>query len=252
MNYCPSCKAEIDAGNGTTCPNCGQSTTVAIAEQTVSVIPERTSRPGTFKVVISLDRTGSLSTFQQGVMSTVEKVLNCSIGIGGNLDIDAWSFGDVSHGEQPNQLVQSGTSDQVMAAIKAVKFHGGFDLAESHADEIERLLRVSAWGAPQSRCRNVLWLLLNDETKPLMSGRTFADLGSEIKAKHVKLILVCQPTPNLQEIVNAANGFLIEISNNPDEQELHQVVNSLNATLTATLGGSGTIPMCAKTQQTNN
>ena len=116
-------------------------------------------RPEMFKVAISVDRTGSLATFQQGVVRTVEQCLKCISGIGGKLDIDAWSYGDVSHGEQPNQLVQSGTPEQVMAAIKGIKYHGGFDLAESHADEIERLLRVSAWGVSQLRCRNVLWLL---------------------------------------------------------------------------------------------
>lgn len=246
MSYCPSCQSEFDSSIGAACPKCGYGVSSAPVEQALVVRAERVIRPGCVKVGATFDGTGSTRTYQASIPIIFGDVLACLGGLVTKLDIDVWKHGDEDFNEVPVQLVQSGTAQQALDALRSIQYSGGFDAAETHATQIERLSNVTAWGTRLVGCRNVLLAFLTDDTKPLPSGKPMRQLGTEIKAKRVKLFLVCQSTPSLQELVDAAGGFLIEISNNPDTAEIKKVVSSLCATLTATMSGAGgTVPMSA-------
>jgi len=246
MSYCPSCQSELDASVGTACPKCGYSVSIIPVEQSLAVCAHRAIRPGSVKVGATLDGTGSTGAYQASIPLIFGDVLECLASLVAKLDIDVWKHGDEEYKEAPAQLVQSGSALEALAAVRSIRYGGGFDAAETHATQIERLLNVTAWGTRLVGCRNVLLAFLTDDTKPLPSGKSMRQLGAEIKDKRVKLFLVCQSTPTLRDLVDAAGGFLIEISNNPDSAEVKKVVNSLCAALTVTMSGAGgTIPMSA-------
>lgn len=235
-----------DVIGGNLVPQRAQDAATAGQEYEFRVQPERSKRPGSVKLAMTVDRTGSTSAFQKGVPLIAGQALRSLAGTISKLDIDLWSHGDEEFSEMPIQLVQSGTVDQVIEAINGITYQGGYDAHETHAEQLQRLLNVTPWGLRMMYCRNVAVGLLTDDTKPLRSGKSMRQLGQEYKAKGVKLILVCQPTQNLQELVEASGGFLIPISNNPDKAEIQKVVNALCATLTITMASAGgTIPMSA-------
>ncbi|MEI8120478.1 MAG: hypothetical protein WCI20_00385 [bacterium] len=195
---------------------------------------------------MSIDGTGSTKSFQNGVPAIAGYALRALGGSISKVDVDLWKHGDEDCGEEPVQLVQSGTVEQAIDAIGTIQYQGGGDLEETHAEQVQRLLDVTAWGSRITYCRNVLLMFLTDDTKPLKSGKSMGQLGAEIKAKGVKLILVCQSTDYLQELVNAAGGFLIPISNDPNTAEIQKVMNSLCNTMTKMMTSvGGTIPMSA-------
>jgi len=235
-----------DVIGGSFAPQRTQDTASVGQEVELRVQPVRGKRPGSAKIAITVDRTGSTSAFQQGVPLIAGHALRSLAGTISKLDIDLSSHGDEDFGEMPIQLVQSGTVEHVIEAIEGIAYGGGFDEPESHAQALQRLLDITPWGLRMLYCRNVAMGFLTADTKPLPSGKSMRQLGQEYKAKGVKLILVCQSTPNLQELVDAAGGFLIPISNNPDNAEIQKVVAALCATLTITMSSAGgTIPMSA-------
>jgi hypothetical protein len=203
-------------------------------------------RPGCAKVVLDIDRTDSARKFQAGIPVIARFALRSLETSIAKLDIDLWTHGDESCGELPIQLIQSGSIDQVIEGISGINYRGGFDPAETHAEQLQRILDVTHWGLQMLYCRNIVVSILSEDTKPLRSRKSMHRLGFDYRENGVKLVLVCQPTPNLQEIVDAAGGFLIPISNSPDQAEIQKVTEALCATLTMpVMSSGGTIPMSA-------
>lgn len=201
-------------------------------------------RPGSAKIVIDIDRTDSTRNFSAAVPVIVGYALRSLETTIAKLNIDLLTHGDEECNEKPVQMVQSGNVDQVVEAIAGIKYGGGFDAEETHAEQLQRILDLTHWGMQMLHCRNIVIGLLTADTKPLRSGKPMRQLGAEYRTKGVKLVLVCEVTPSLQELVDAAGGFLIPISNNPDKAEVMKVTESLCATLTMPLmAGGGTIPM---------
>jgi hypothetical protein len=262
---CPNCEAVVGSKAGSVCKNCGFSASLVPAVQTVEVQPvpekglivrpvsdlkvrvERAKQPGSAKIVIDIDGTDSSREFQGAIQDLAKATLDCLSASIAKLDIDVWKHGDEDHDdarEQPVQLVQSGTIDQALDAVRGIQYRGGYDLLEAHATQYERLLDVTAWEPCLVGCRNILVGILTDETKLPRSGKTMSALGAKFKERGVKLVLVCQPKDNLRELVIAAGGFLIEISKTPSEGEIKQVVGMLFATLPVPVMGSElTIPL---------
>ncbi|MEI6166652.1 MAG: hypothetical protein WCS52_05615 [bacterium] len=237
---------EVNSNNGSVNPQSGNTVANDAPTQGLIVRPERHIRPGCLKLGISVDRTGSTKAFTKGVPEIAEKTLRSLEGTISKLDIDLWSHGDEDCDELPIQMIQSGSVDQVIDAIGKIEYGGGGDLEETHATQAQRILDVTAWGTRLLFCRNVALFFLTDDTKLLPSGKSLRELGNEYRAKGVKLVLVSQATDNLKELVEAAGGFLIPISNNPDEAEIKKVVTSLSATLTMAVNAAfGTTPMPA-------
>lgn len=270
---CPNCDAVLKKADGIKCGKCGfpeaalparvNAATVIPIESAVTddervapytgehrelvVKAKPTKRPESVKMAVSIDATRSGLQFQRGILAILTLLLKGLEGLVSNLDIDLWTHGDEEYEEMPVQLTQSGTVEQAVAAAGLIQFNGGFDIEETHAKQIERLLDCTAWGSRVVFTRNILLMFMTGDSKPLESGKSMRQLGVEIKAKGVKLVLVCEETPQLRELVDAAGGYLIPISNNPDDGEIRKVAGMLCATLTIVIntGGQpgGTIPM---------
>ena len=246
MSYCSSCLAEFDASTGKACPHCGYLAGNTPLDKAFTVQAHRTKGPGLIKLAVAIDRTESSRAFQAGMKAILADTFTFIGNMVSKLDIDLWSYGDETCQEQPVQLVQSGDARQVLETAQGICFSGGFDIPETHATQVERLVTVTSWGVSLLGCRNVILAMMTGDTKPAASGRSMKAIGADMKAKRIKLILVAEPTQNLRDLVSAADGFLIEITNNPDSDEIKRVTNRLCATLTLPLSaGSGTIPISA-------
>lgn len=247
--YCPSCKVEMpESGNGM-CQACGFTAGQANNQAPVHVRAVRARQPVTVILGLGVDRTGSSQEFARGIPMIAERVLRNVEAIVRDLRVSVWTHGDLELNEQPIQMIENGTPEQAIGEVNRIVYGGGGDAPETHADQIEHLLEVLPWGSGQAQCRNALVMFLTDETKPLRSGKSMQQLGQATKDKRVKLFLVCQETPNLRELVNAAGGFLIPITNTPDDAEIQGIVSRLTASITATVASGGTIPMSAAQQK---
>lgn len=194
-------------------------------------------------LAITVDRTGSSDRFRTGIPMSVETILTQ---IGGKArSVRCWlqSHGDQDEGQFPRLHTNGGAPDQATSDCRLIDYGGGGDPEEHHLDAIEHLLNTVPWSADRNRSRGAILALLTDESKPLTSGKTPQQLGAEIKSRGILLYLVCEPRPNLRELVNAAEGLMFQISNNPDPAELQRVASQLAASVIATVGSGSTKPI---------
>lgn len=236
-----SVRSPADAGhaNGQGVLPIANSSTEYNPGQCLAVRPATRLRPGCATIGMSVDRTGSSKEFQIGIPLIAEKSLRSLEESIAKILVDLWTHGDLEYHEEPVQLVHCGTVDQTLEAIAGIEYGGGGDALETHADQIENVLNKTAWGARSLLCRNIALFFLTDDTKRTRSGKTMSQIGAEYKDRGIKLILVCQETALLRELKDAANGFLIPISNNPDKAEIDRVVSALCATLTMAMASAG-------------
>ncbi len=246
MNYCQVCQSQLD--DKLNCPKCGTQPKSGTA-QGPKLAKRRVKVPAVAAVVVDVDRTGSSEPFAAGIPKIFERTAKGLAERISEIKYYVWSHGDLDCEEQPIQLVQGVDLAQAIKAIQTIRFDGGGDPAENHADQLENLVNVTQWGADPLCSRNILVMFATDDTKPLRSGKSMKQLGKEIKDRGIFLFLVCQETKNLREIVDAAGGFIIPISTEPDEKEIQQVVSSLTASIMSTVNQGATISMSATRSQ---
>ncbi|OVE73804.1 hypothetical protein BVX94_02815 [bacterium B17] len=242
--YCSICQTSIADNTKNKCPNCGSVISSHAAKNATIVRPARKPKsPVEINLQVSIDRSGSSSAFAKGIPEICSHTFTALKNAVAKVCLGLWTHSDTDYGEDPVQLLEDGDPDSAMNEIRKITYQGGGDEEETHADQLENLLHVTPWSCSQMRCRNVLLMLANADTKPLKSRMSMEELGKEFKQKGVMLFLVCQETPNLRKIVDNAGGFLVEISNDPNADEIKRVVSTLTATMTATITSGKTVPL---------
>lgn len=209
-------------------------------------------RPASRRVPIKLiagfefDRTESSLAFRDGIQLAAEtfaqefgqRVAEVTTYVG--------SHGDEDYHEQPILHLEGGSLDDAVTACRSIEFCGGGDAEETHLDGLDFLFQHVPWA--QDLCaRNALIAFLNADSKPTRSGKTPEQLGQEMRDLGVMLFLVCEPTPALRALANAAHTIIIPISNDPDLNELQRATAELCKSLTASLTQGATMPMTTTT-----
>jgi hypothetical protein len=243
---CPSCRTKIRNVNDEICSECG----AKIIRDTEMVPVPSFVRPAVrpkiqceVDIATSVDRTGSSKEFETGIPLTFETIVRqvaakarevrCWLGSHGDLDLD----------EQFVLHTDGGTVDQAVFDIRTISYGGGGDPPEHHLDAVETLLERVPWNGNLSKARGAILLFATADTKPAQSGNSAQAIGKKIRDRGILLYLVCQPTPTLNELAEAAGGMTFEISNNPDSKSLQKIAAALSASIVASVTTRATTPM---------
>ncbi len=248
LGSCPSCQTPVNAASAT-CANCGWRFSASSAPgaegRPVSrafVPAGRPKIPVVVQAGFQIDRTGSTASFRIGIRRSVDVI---TTGIEKRASrLEAWvgTHGDLDYGEQWGLLSDRKSGDQVRHDVAGITYGGGGDAPESHLDGFHSLLEAVPWDCSfgVSRC---LVGFVTDDSKPARCGLTAESLGALFKKKDVDLYLVCEPTPTLDALVNAAGGLRFTISNDPSISELQQVAANVAASIVARTLAGGTKPL---------
>lgn len=239
---CPSCLSATELLTAV-CAKCGW---VFKRPGVLPTIPQPAVRPKipcNVTLGMTIDRTGSSQAFSVGIPLTFEMILRQVAVKARSVTVGLQSHGDLDLGENMILLTDQGTPDQAIDDVRRIVYGGGGDCEEHHLDAIENLLRTVAWPADPGRGRGAIIAFTTAETKPCRSGMSAAALGAEIRQRGILLYLVSEPAPILQELIDAAAGILLPISNNPDPQALEKIASQLSASILATLSSGSTEPM---------
>ena len=244
MTYCPSCQTQVDSSVDT-CASCGWrfSTTGAKAGPTLVQVATRPKIQCKVDLAVTVDRTGSSQRFQNGIPMTFEMIATQVEAKAREVICWVASHGDLDEGQDFIVHTDAGTVQQAVADIRGISYGGGGDPPEHHLDAIESLVSRVPWTANPSKARGAIVAFMTADTKPARSGMSAGALGKLIKDKGVLLYLVCEPTPTLQELANAAEGLVFQITNNPDPAEMQRIASQLSASIIATVTKGGTVPM---------
>jgi len=251
---CHSCQTIVTGTVPPSCPVCGAAfnATIGPARHHGSlIVPKmptirpapRPKLPVEVTIGIEIDRTGSSAAFQAGIALSCDVLLDTIAAKAKGLTVFVGTHGDEECGEAPVLHTSGGTREQAMTDIKAITFGGGGDAPETHLDGIRNFLETVPWPMDSHRTRGAYVVFLTDETKPDRTGATAEQIGKAIRAKGLLFYLVCQITPTLDALVRAAGGLHIAINNNPDRSELESAAAQVSASLVATIGAGGTLPM---------
>jgi hypothetical protein len=55
--------------------------------------------------------------------------------------------------------------------------------------------------------------------------------------------LVCEPTPQLDELCKAAAGLMFRITNDPEPAEMQKIAAQMAASVVQTVASGGTVPL---------
>jgi hypothetical protein len=245
MTVCPSCQTQVDVSKSAGCPFCGWRFNAAVGARGLSIVRPAT-RPKIqceVDLAIAVDRTGSSMRFQKGIPMTAGIILNQVSAKARTVKCWVQSHGDLDDGQEFVLHTDSGTPEQAIEDMKMISYGGGGDPKEHHLDGIENLLKTVPWTADLTRARGAILAFLTADTKPTKSGITPSQGGDEIKDRGVLLYLVCEPTPTLLKLAEAASGLMFQISNNPDHSELQRIAAQLAASIIATVASGDTVPM---------
>lgn len=240
--YCPSCQAAVDDA-ADICLKCGWKFQPNPVTQPIVRPSPRPKIQVEVDLGITVDRTGSSEQFQTGIPMTAETIIRQVAAKARSVACWAQSHGDFDDAQDIILHTDGGTPDQAIEDIKKITYGGGGDLPEHHLDAVEHLLQNVPWKSDPTRARGAIVAFLTSDTKPTRSGVTARELGEEIKNQGILLYLVCEQTPTLKELVDAAEGLMFEITNNPDPNDLQKIASQLAASIVATVGSGGTVPM---------
>ncbi len=241
---CKSCGGIIADATQTKCPKCGQQ--LQPADDAGRVINRTLARPrisAELDFATTVDRTGSSLAFQLGIPLAYEKIVRGIEQMVRDVKLYLFSHGDLECNEETILLTNGGNAEQAVADVKRIAYGGGGDAEETHLDAIEHAMNHVPWRNRPNKSRSALLAFLTDDSKPCRSGLTPKQLGEELKQRNILLYLICQPTPILSELVDAAGGLMFAISNSPDPKELEQIANQLTASIHAATSTSTTMPL---------
>jgi hypothetical protein len=246
VSFCPGCQIALIDGS---CSNCGYHVEETIEPSvTASAIRPRQKIPVDLMLAVSVDRTGSSAAFRTGIPRAFEAIIRPVAAKVRSVECQIWSHGDLEFGEEPILIAENATPDAAINAVKSIDYDGGRDPDETHIDQIVHLLQVTPWPAQRSK-RGALLIFATAESKPARDGRSARAIGESIRERGILLYLVCEPTPLLYELSKAAHGLIFEISNDPKPDELQIVAGQLSASVLATMGSHGTVPLGAADSQ---
>jgi len=245
---CPSCQASVKK-NDDTCKVCGWS--FKDSPQKTNAVVRPAARPkiqADIEVAFAIDRTGSSKQFATGIPVTAELILKQLEARARKVTCRVQTHGDQEEGQMPILVIEDATVDQTIEEIKKITYEGGGDPAEHHLDGIEHLLNTTPWSLDPSQSRGAILAFLTADSKPATSGASADEIGQKIKDQGILLYLVCQPTKSLQELVDAADGLLFEITNKPDPDDLQRIAGQLATSIVSTVGSGATAPLNPVTQ----
>jgi len=199
-------------------------------------------------LAVTIDRTGSSERFRTGIPLSLGIILKQVEAKARTVKCWIASHGDLDEGQDFIIHTDCGTPEQALTDVKKIcdtLLGGGGDEEEHHLDGIEALSNRVPWTADPSRGRGAIVAFMTADTKPAKSGISAAALGKQIKDRGILFYLVCEPTPTLRELASAAGGLVFQISNNPDPAELQKIGDQVSASIVATIGSGGTLPMTA-------
>ena len=252
MLSCPSCQTDCGPAVRNVCSNCGwQFNHTAHGGSGPPPLVRAATRPKIqveLTLAIAVDRTGSSDQFKAGIPLTAETILNVVTAKTAKVTCLVQSHGDLDEGQEMVLVTDCGTPDLALADIKSITYGGGGDPAEHHLDAIENLLNTVPLESDPSRARGAILAFMTADTKPTRSGVSAAQLGKEIQRRGVLLYLVCESTPQLKELCDAAGGLMFEVSNTPDAEDLKRIGTALGASIVATTAAGRTKPMLPFTQ----
>lgn len=244
MKYCPSCQTQSDESVDV-CPSCGEGLNTSGNNLGPSIVrpAKRPKIQCEVDIATTVDRTGSSELFKSGIPKTYEMIISQLVAKARNVNCWTASHGDLDEGQEFIIHTDAGTPEQAIEDIKLISYGGGGDPPEHHLDAIETLFNLVPWTADPSRARGAIIAFMTADTKPTKSGVTASELGKLIKDNGILLYLICEPTPILQELVDAAEGLMFQISNNPDPVDLQKIAMQLGASIVATVASGSTIPL---------
>ncbi|MBI3985811.1 MAG: hypothetical protein HY343_02740 [Lentisphaerae bacterium] len=243
---CPSCKSPV-ADNVDMCGTCGWQLNVGIGKGGASIVRPavRPKMPCVVQIAFTDDRTGSSDQFKIGIPITVEGILTPVVAKAREVKVWFQVHGDLDEGQDMVLLLDGGSPEDAKKAVQTVDYSGGGDAPEHHLDAVEKLLNTVPWIADPKKARGAIVLLATADSKPARSGKSARQIGEEIKTRGILLYLVCEETPQLRELSDAAGGWLFKISNTPDPKEMQQIAAKVAASITIQAGAGATVPLTA-------
>ena len=241
---CQSCQSLVDADKNTACPVCGFALGAAPAASAPIVRPA--ARPKVLPEIdlaITIDRTGSSLQFADGIRGSLPLMFDPIKARAPKLRVWLQSHGDEDEGQMPVLLTDAGTPEQAADDAKKIIFDGGGDPPEHHASAIENLFHTVSWTANPKSSRGAIVAFLTADTKPSRSGKTPKEIGEAIRAKNLLLFLVCEPTPSLHEMCQAAQGLMFTISKTPSMDDMSKIAAAMAKSIMLTVSTGGTVPM---------
>lgn len=247
MTNCPTCSTHVDPSTTNNCPACGTDLAAGLGAAIIGPgVVRAGARPKVqceVVVAYALDRTDSGGRFQAGVNQIVEIISKQVAAKAREVKVYVQTHGDLDEGQLPVLLTDGDFVGQAIQDVRSIVFNGGSDPPEHHLDAIENMVNTIPWPTTHDRSRAAIIALLTADTKPARSGVTAQQLGDAIKSSGILLYLICEPTPTLYELAQAASGLLFEITNSPDPAALEAISAQLSASIIASIAKGGTLPM---------
>ncbi|RKX21211.1 MAG: hypothetical protein DRP35_04820 [Candidatus Zixiibacteriota bacterium] len=238
---CPSCNYQGLDPNATFCDQCGWNfESDENQQQPILGSVVRPEQTGSAVIGITVDRTDSSKRFQKGCKKVIEDTFNGFKINNVSPSIFLFSHGDLDEGQDTIMHTVNGSPQQVILDFNSIQFGGGGFPKENHLDAIEHLKNNVPWNP---LAHNAIISIMNDESKPLRSGKEVENLGQELKSQNIKLFLICEITPILYKLSKSAGGIMIPISNSPNPDEIQIIVQQLTASIQASLGSGNTVPL---------
>lgn len=192
---------------------------------------------------IAKDITGSSGPFAEGTHRSTELILRAVSAKARLVRGYQLTYGDEDCGQCPVLITNDGTVEQVLADSAHITYGGGGDAPEHHLSGIRELVNVVPWPTDPRKGRGAVVVFMTADTKPDATGMTGRQLGEEIRARGLLCYLVCEPYPFAEELVDAAQGLMFPITNNPDPGQMQRIAAQLSASILATVGAGATRPM---------
>ncbi len=248
MIDCPSCKARVET-SASACPHCGWRFNLADDPQPSVRPAARPKISAEVDMGLTIDRTASDERFKKGIQDSVPMILKPLETKATKVKVFLQTHGDLEEGQAMVLVTDGGTVDQAIQDAKNIVYAGGGLPPENHLDAIENLLKIIPWVADPRRARGAIVAFMTADTKPARSGRSAREIGEEILKRSLLLYLVCETTPTLKELCDAAGGMMCQITNNPDPAEMQMIASRVSASIAVTVASGGTRPMTVPVNQ---
>jgi len=238
----PTQMASTDNG-GSTAPGGGTQTAIVPVQAIAQPVRRINKIQPEVVIGIGKDTTGSSGPFAEGTHRSTELILRAVSAKARSVRGYQLTWGDEDYGQHPTLITNDGTVEQVLADSARITYGGGGDAPEHHLSGIRELVNVVPWPTDPRKGRGAVVVFMTADTKPDARGMTARQLGENIKDRGLLFYLVGEPYPFATEIVDAAQGLMFPISNNPDPAQMQRIAAQLGASILATVGVGATRPM---------